>query len=124
MNALPGSPWCRWVAVGLAGVLLAGCATRKIDWNTRVGNYTYDQAVLELGPPDKYARLGDGTVVVEWLTYRGAVYSYSPFAYSYSPAWCGPYPLAFVSTYSSPDYFVRLIFGPAGQLKAWKRFAR
>src|SRR3989442_1020288 len=43
-------------------VFLTGCASTKIDWNSRIGNYTYDQTVVELGPPDKYAKLTDGTV--------------------------------------------------------------
>src|ERR1043166_8539424 len=50
----------------------AGCATTpKIDWNSRIGSYTYDQAVLEFGPPDRAATLTDGTRVVEWITARG-----------------------------------------------------
>lgn len=107
-----------------AGLLLAGCATPSIDWNSRIGIYTYDQAVIDLGPPDKSAKLQDETVVAEWLTRRGYSYSYSPFAYSYSP-WYGPYygPAFYPSYYynsSSPDYFLRLIFGPDGRLRAWK----
>src|ERR1039457_4921748 len=51
----------------LLAAALAGCVTMsKIDWAARVGNYTYDQAVTELGPPDKAAKLSDGTTVVEW----------------------------------------------------------
>jgi hypothetical protein len=46
----------------------AGCkSTPKVDWNSRVGSYTYDQAVAELGPPDKFARLSDGSAVAEWI---------------------------------------------------------
>ncbi len=52
-------------------LLSVGCASTKIDWSSRIGNYTYDQAVIELGPPDKYAKLTDGTVVAEWMTRRG-----------------------------------------------------
>ena len=52
-------------------LFLVGCASTKIDWNSRIGNYTYDQAVTELGPPDKQAKLTDGTVVAEWMTRRG-----------------------------------------------------
>jgi hypothetical protein len=50
---------------GCAGV--GGCVTQKIDWSARVGNYTYAQAVMELGPPDKSAKLTDGTVVATGL---------------------------------------------------------
>ena len=46
-----------WSAVLL---LAAGCATTGVDWAVRVGNYTFDQAVVELGPPDKQAKLQDG----------------------------------------------------------------
>ena len=54
------------IALLLALLALTGCATRnKIDWSARVGNYTFDQTVLELGPPDKQTKLSDGTVVAE-----------------------------------------------------------
>ncbi len=42
-----------------------------MDWNSRVGSYTYDQAVTELGPPDKQAKLDDGKTVAEWITHHG-----------------------------------------------------
>jgi len=52
-------------------VALTGCSTtKKVDWNGRVGTYTYDQAILELGPPDKQAKLSDGQTVAEWITRR------------------------------------------------------
>lgn len=53
--------------VGCVVILFAGCATR-IDWNARVGHFTYDQAVSELGPPDKQAKLTDNKIVSEWIT--------------------------------------------------------
>lgn len=52
----------------LAGGVVTGCATKpKVDWNSRIGSYTYDQAVVELGPPDRQARLSDGRNVAEWV---------------------------------------------------------
>lgn len=52
-------------------LVLAGCLTTKqADWNSRVGYYTYDQAILELGPPDKQAKLSDGQTVAEWIKRR------------------------------------------------------
>ncbi len=36
--------------MALALFAVAGCATAKIDWAGRVGNYTFDQAVVELEP--------------------------------------------------------------------------
>src|SRR5436189_6475440 len=59
-----------WIGVllGTAVLLGAGCkSTPKVDWSSRVGTYTYDQAVQELGPPDKTATLSDGKKVAEWV---------------------------------------------------------
>ncbi len=62
----------------LAALVTAGCATTKpIDWNSRVGTYTFDQAVTELGPPDKQAKLSDGKCVAEWITHREGGTSFS-----------------------------------------------
>jgi len=55
----------------LAAAFITGCQTTKpVDWNTRIGNYTFDHAVTELGPPDKQAKLSDGKTVAEWITHR------------------------------------------------------
>src|SRR5213592_2914485 len=51
-----------------AGWLLAGCAsTPKVDWNSRIGNFTHDQAVAEMGPPDRSTKLSDDATVEEWF---------------------------------------------------------
>ena len=37
--------------LSFAMVLISGCATAPpVDWNSRVGHYTYAQAINELGP--------------------------------------------------------------------------
>lgn len=98
--------------------IFAGCATQKIDWSSRVGTQTYQQAVIELGPPDKKEKLDDGTIVAEWLTHHGYVYSVpqtSPYW------WNGPF---YPDIESSPNWYLRLIFAPDGKLRDWKRFAK
>ncbi len=108
------------LAIVLLAALAVGCATSKIDWAGRVGTYTFDQAVLDLGPPDKQAKLTDGTVVAEWLTRRGRNHLYA------SPAYF-PYYGSAVPTYLdgyAPDDFIRLTFSPDGTLKAWKKQVR
>jgi hypothetical protein len=111
----------------LAGLVLAlaGCATPPYKiWNPRIGNYTFDQAVVELGPPDKQARLENGTLVADWLTQRGYTSAYiSPGYGGYSRRHYYPaFPM--ITETSSPDYFLRLVFGPDGRLQSWKTFAR
>ena len=59
------------VPVVFATLLLAGCVAYKIDRPARLGSYTYDHAAIEFGPPDKTAKLPDGSIVAEWLTQRG-----------------------------------------------------
>lgn len=105
--------------------LVSSCATHRIDWAARVGNYTYDQAVVDIGPPDKQARLTDGTLVADWLT-RRAYHDYYPVGgyYSYGHyRYYRPFPPTYLDTYS-PDYFLRLTFAPDGRLQSWKRFTR
>jgi hypothetical protein len=111
----------------LAGLVvwLGGCATTpKVDWNSRIGHYTHDQALLELGPPDRSAVLTDGSKVVEWLVSRGDTHTFREFE--------GPYyrqhrPGQYVyhySTLTTSDYYLRLSFGPDGQLQTWKEVTR
>jgi hypothetical protein len=114
--------WCV-----LTFFLLAGCATYKIDWNARIGNYTYDQAVTELGPPDKSAKLSDGTLVAEWMTQRGYARGSVGPAYGYGSPYYYHYPPPLYHYYydpPSPDYFIRLTFAPDGNLRSWRRVAR
>ena len=57
--------------LALVAALVVSCKTTPpVDWNSRVGTYTFDQAVTELGPPDKQAKLSDGKTVAEWITHR------------------------------------------------------
>ena len=64
--------------LALATALIAGCKTTKpVDWNSRVGTYTFDQAVTELGPPDKQTTLSDSKLVAQWITRRNGGSSFS-----------------------------------------------
>lgn len=117
-------------ALVLLTLLLAGCASRPaIDWSSRIGSYTYDQAVMDYGPPDKSAVLSDHTRVAEWLTGRGSYHSVGPTwgyyghpyrRYGYHPGY------AFESAHivRTPDRHLRLIFDPSGNLQSWQTFNR
>jgi hypothetical protein len=55
-------------ALLLAVFVIVGCATAPpVDWNSRVGTYTYAQAVGELGPPNRQARLSSGATAFKWF---------------------------------------------------------
>ncbi len=56
----------RATLIALVAFLLAGCAT-PINWQARVGVYTYDQAVIDYGPPMAFATLSDRSTVVYFL---------------------------------------------------------
>jgi hypothetical protein len=95
-----------------------------INWQARVGVYTYNQAVMDYGPPMSVTTLNDGSTVVEWMTERSAVVV-TPGPYFYGPYGYGPsYPWGGYSTSYFPARFVRLEFGHDGKLKAWKEFTK
>ena len=58
-----------WLAVlFFAVIFISGCATAPpVDWNSRVGHYTYAQAVNELGPPNRQSHLSNGATVSKWF---------------------------------------------------------
>ncbi len=124
MNAaiFPMPACTKWLAPMLALLLLAGCATLGIDWKARVGNYTYDQAVGELGPPDKSTALTDGTIVADWLRRRARTVS-APEPYLLpSGTYFGPLTPMYSET-TVPAQYLRLTFGPDRKLKSWKEIA-
>ncbi len=111
----PARAWLWLIAGCLSLALLVGCATNKVAWNTRVGNYTYDQAVSELGPPDNSATLTDGTRVCDWITNRSS-------RSGVITAWQRD---GFATYYDvSPEWVLRLTFDPDGKLKSWKKVAK
>ncbi|MGO9586358.1 MAG: hypothetical protein ACLP2Y_09200 [Limisphaerales bacterium] len=112
----------KWLAPMLAALVLAGCATQQVDWPARVGNYTYDQAVMELGLPDKSAKLTDGSVVADWLTHHAqTIIAPEPY---FLPPGCYFGPLTPMRTETCvPAQYLRLTFGADGKLKTWKNVA-
>jgi hypothetical protein len=119
-----------WLCLISFVLLLAGCATTpKVDWTARIGTYSYDQAVMDYGPPDKQAKLDNGVVVAEWLTRRGYSYAYPPYpfpSYSYYHWYYGPWyqhPF-YMDTYNAPDSFLRMVFTAEGKLASYKKFYR
>ena len=112
--------WIKLLSLFLAAgflALLDGCATAdtKGVWNSRIGLFTFDDAVKDYGPPDKVADLSDGTKVAEWMTQKG---------YSHGTFWGGPGRFMHYDEMQTPDTFLRLTFDATGKLQQWKKLAR
>ena len=109
----------------LAALVVAGCATQKIDWTARVGHYTYNQAVVDFGPPDKSVKLSDGTTVAEWMTDRGETVVtpdgpyFSPPRRYYGPVFAPGY-----SVTRFPASFLQLSFDANGLLASEKEISK
>jgi hypothetical protein len=107
----------------LAALVFAGCASApKIDWAARVGNYTYNQAVLDLGPPDKVAKLDNGVIVANWITRQG--YAYTAVGAPMYGAYPGGIIVPGYTQGYSPTFYLRLTFGADGKLTEWKKYAQ
>ncbi len=110
------------VSLVCAVLVLAGCATQS-KWAARVGHYTYDQAVQELGPPDKTDQLQDGSTVAQWLVKRSQTVM-TPGPYSATPGWyVGPTTPMYNET-RLPARFLDLTFDSHKELTAWKEISR
>lgn len=103
--------------------LVAGCSsTPRIDWESRVGAYTHDDAIRELGPPEKSAPLSDGSIVADWIEARGmrtATGYPGPWHPYGRRAWSGTG--VYVLDPPAPDRFLRLTFNPQGKLDSWRK---
>ena len=114
--------------VAFVALFLAGCAT-PIDWNSRIGVYTYNQAVMDYGPPMTMTRLKDGSTIADWMTKRSTVVVQpAPYFYGPGPYYRGGYygygPATTGSTSYFPAQFLRLEFDANNRLKAWKKYSK
>jgi hypothetical protein len=98
--------------LALLVLLFAGCASNKVNWDTRVGNYTYDQALAEFGPPAKMSMLSDQSKIAEWRTQPRSRMSVGTGIGSAGAGVSAP-----VAGGGVPA--LRLTFGPDGILKSW-----
>jgi hypothetical protein len=117
--------FAKWIGLmlvaGLLATALGGCkSTPKVDWNTRVGAYTYDQAVTELGPPDRATKLSDGKIVAEWIKHgSGGGFSFG-VGTSMSSGHGGVGVGQSVGT-GPRDHVLRLVFDTDNKLSSWSK---
>lgn len=112
-----------WLWLGMLTIMLIGCASKpRTDWNQRVGNFTFDQAVQELGPPFASTSLQDGATVAEWFLKHGPQFSFgvgTGFGGGHSSVGVGQ------SVALPPKgQYLRLTFSPEGQLQRWEKIRR
>jgi hypothetical protein len=113
----------RIIAFACLGLLAVGCAsTPKVDWDSRLGNYTFDQAVLEMGPPERSSDLSDGSKVAEWFLKAGSSMSFG-VGTGYYGSGGGVAVGQRVSSGRSGQY-LRLTFEPTGALRQWEKVWR
>jgi hypothetical protein len=107
---------------------LASCSSRPkvdwnaIDWNGRVGHYTYDQAQTELGKPVGVSESNEGRAA-EWTIKRSPQMSFGMGVGASSYGSSSATGVG-VGTSVSPKprgEYMRLQFGPDGVLKGWER---
>ncbi len=107
--------WLAGIALLLVLLTTACHTTPKVDWDSRVGHYSFDQAVLELGPPDNTAKLSDGSTVAEWISRSGAGVG---FSYGTGFGWRPGLMIDQQVTTSPGERVLRLVFGPDNELRS------
>lgn len=108
------------IILALAFGLFAGCkSTPPVDWNARVGTYTFDQAVAELGPPDRQTKLSDDKTVAQWITHRNGGTGFSVGTGFFS----GPVGVGASQSVGSSyrDLILTLTFQTNNVLSAWSK---
>ena len=65
------------VSVFLAGSCASGPKTniKEIDWGGRIGTYTYEEALAELGEPNVIGESSEGKIA-EWVVRRSPMVSF------------------------------------------------
>jgi hypothetical protein len=104
------------VLVFLAGSCASGPKTniKEIDWGSRIGTYTYEEALAELGEPNVIGESGEG-MIAEWVLRQSPVVS---FGFGFGAPGVG------VGTSVSPPpsgEYLHLRFDKNGKLAEWSR---
>lgn len=119
---------CLILAFGTVVLILTGCQSKPVekaplvDWNNRIGNYTHDLALQDLGTPAHEVMLANHTIVSDWITKSatpGTLNEYPMVGYTPPIVLDSPFPNHLQPT---PYYHLRLTFGPDQKLRAWEKY--
>lgn len=110
--------------VSLLLLLFISCVSQRAVWDGRVGTYTYDQAVQELGLPESEVKGPAGMRTAEWLVNPGSPGSFGAGSGG-TLTMLDRYPSpAARSTPPTPSEYLSLTFTADDQLFAWDRIYR
>jgi len=111
-----------WLVCAAAFCLIGvGCRTlHQVDWDGRIGEFSYRQAVAELGRPDGEVKLPGGMRRVEWITNSGASAGRTLAGAGYQQRTLSVVRLEPAEVYRLRDRYLRLTFDRAGRLAAWE----
>jgi len=111
--------------------LAAGCASsskpdkpdpKTINWSERIGNYTFEQAVADLGKPAVTGESSEGRMA-EWVMRRSPRMSFGFGVGTGSYGSHGGVGVGVGSSVSPPPSgeYLHLKFGPDGKLTEWSK---
>ena len=107
------------VCGALLGLIGAGCqALQQVDWDGRIGQFSYEQAVAELGQPTGETKLPGGMRRAEWITNTGSSMGRALVGAGTQLRTTGVVPLDPTEIYRLRDRYLRLTFDQSGQLVA------
>lgn len=105
-------------------LFLTACTTTttitREEWDSRMGTYTYFDAVEELGHPSLTVTQSDGTVVADWLRLAGGAHSVRAFPYRTRYG----LPTSPFNVHRTPDSYLCLTFDADEYLTGYKYISR
>ena len=128
MRGQIGSTKMRCFLLIVLALLAGGCASgtkaviKDIDWGSRMGTYTYEEALAELGKPDVIGQSSEG-MIAEWVLERSPNVT---FGFGFGGVGYGRHTSTGVgvgTTVSPPPSgeFLHLRFDNEGKLAEWRR---
>jgi hypothetical protein len=107
------------VCAALLGLIGAGCqALQQVDWDGRIGQFSYEEAVAELGRPDGETKLPGGMRRAEWITNTGSSMGRALVGAGTQRGTTGVVPLDPTEIHRLRDRYLRLTFDKSSQLVA------
>ena len=107
------------VCAALLGLIGAGCqALQQVDWDGRIGQFSYEQAVAELGQPTGETKLPGGMRRAEWITNTGSSMGRALVGAGTQRGTTGVVPLDPTEIHRLRDRYLRLTFDKSSQLVA------